>query len=154
MKKINWKALFLSILIPLGLGLLVGFLTLGSMDYMDLSKPPLSPPGWVFGVVWPILYILMGISCYLVYESDSWEKGKAFILYSVQLCINLLWSIFFFVCKWRFFSFIWILLLILFVIGMIYSFYKIRKSAGLLQIPYLLWTLFAAYLNIGIYLLN
>ena len=95
----------------------------------------------------------MGIS-YGRLKSKELTDEKTNIIYYVQLGINALWSIFFFVLKWRFFSFFWIILLDIAVILMIINFYKKDKIAGLLQIPYLLWSLFATYLNLGIYVLN
>lgn len=142
-----------SILIPVILGSLIGIITSNYMDYSMLQKPFLSPPGIVFPIVWTILYILMGVS-YAILESNNLLNKKINIIYYLQLFVNLLWSIFFFVLKWRLFSFFWILLLIVLVIIMIKEFYNKNKISGLLQIPYLLWISFAAYLNIAIYLLN
>lgn len=142
-----------SILIPVLLGTLIGFITSSYMDYSMLNKPELSPPGIVFPIVWTILYILMGIS-YAILEERKLIDNKINLIYYVQLFVNLLWSIFFFVLKWRLFSIFWILLLIVIVIIMIKEFYNKNKLSGLLQIPYLLWISFAAYLNIAIYLLN
>lgn len=154
MKKINFKALIISILIPLAVGSISGLISMPFMDYKELIQPPLSPPGWLFPIVWNILYILMGISFYLIYEEINYDKDNAYIVYFTQLLVNGLWSIFFFVLKWRLFSSIWLFLLIILVIIMIIRFYKINKVSSLLQLPYLLWTIFALYLNIGIYILN
>lgn len=142
-----------SILIPVILGSLIGIITSNYMDYSMLQKPLLSPPGIVFPIVWTILYILMGVS-YAILESNELLNKKINIIYYLQLFVNLLWSIFFFVLKWRLFSFFWILLLIVLVIIMIKEFFIKNKISGILQIPYLLWISFAAYLNIAIYLLN
>lgn len=142
-----------SILLPVIVGGIVGFIISGHIDYNSLEKPFLAPPSIVFPIVWTILYILMGIS-YGRLKSKGLTDEKTNIIYYVQLAINALWSIFFFVLKWRLFSFFWIILLDIAVILMIVNFYKKDKIAGLLQIPYLLWTLFATYLNLGIYLLN
>ncbi len=152
--KINFKSLIISILIPLIVGGISSLISMPFMDYGNLIQPPLAPPGWLFPIVWTILYILMGISFYLILESDSYDKDEAYIVYFLQLFVNGLWSIFFFVLKWRLFSSIWLVLLIVLIVIMIVRFYKINKTAGLLQIPYLLWCLFALYLNIGVYLLN
>lgn len=154
MKKINFKRLVISLLIPLAIGTISGLISMPFMDYGELIQPPLAPPGWLFPVVWTILYILMGISFYLILETESYDKDSSYVLYFLQLLVNGLWSIFFFVFKLRLFSSIWLLLLIALVILMIIHFYKINKVAGLLQIPYLLWCIFALYLNIGVYLLN
>lgn len=142
-----------SILIPVIIGGLVGLLISNSIDYESLIQPPLAPPSIVFPIVWSILYILMGVS-YGILESNSLVDSNINIIYYLQLFVNALWSIFFFVFKWRLFSFIWIILLAILVIIMIIKFYNKNKVAGLLQIPYLLWVLFASYLNLSIYLLN
>lgn len=142
-----------SILIPVIVGGIVGFLISGSMDYNSLQKPFLSPPSLVFPIVWTILYILMGISYGRLKEKTLIDNNILFIYY-LQLAVNALWPIFFFVFKWRLFAFFWILLLVALVILMTIKFYKKDKIAGLLQVPYGIWTIFATYLNLGIYLLN
>ncbi|NLC88008.1 MAG: tryptophan-rich sensory protein [Clostridiaceae bacterium] len=142
-----------SILIPIILGGIVGIIISQFMDYNTLIKPFLAPPSFVFPVVWTILYILMGIS-YGILESNSLTSLDINLIYYLQLAVNALWSIFFFVLKWRLFSFIWILLLAALVIIMIIKFYKKNTISGLLQIPYILWVLFASYLNLSFYLLN
>ena len=147
------KTYFISILVPILIGGLVGFITSSFMDYKILIKPPLSPPSIVFPIVWTILYILMGISYGMLKITGSINSKTKFIYY-FQLFVNAMWSIFFFVLKWRLFSFFWILLLGISVFLMIREFYKKNKLAGLLQLPYLVWILFATYLNLAIYLLN
>lgn len=142
-----------SILIPLVLGGIVGFLISGSMDFDTLTKPALAPPSIVFPIVWTILYILMGVS-YGILKSNNLTDDNINLIYYMQLGVNLLWPIAFFVLKWRLFAFIWILLLAVLVAIMIYKFYNKNKLSGLLQIPYLIWVLFASYLNLGFYLLN
>ena len=119
------------------------------MNYESLTLPSLAPPGITFPIVWTILYILMGISAYLISQKD-----KVPTIYYIQLFVNALWSIIFFVFKLRLLAFFWIVLLIFLVVIMIYKFYKIDKTAAYLQIPYLLWIAFASYLNLSIYLLN
>lgn len=151
----NSKALIISILISVGVGALSALLTRNSMDvYEKVIQPPLSPPSWIFPVVWTILFILMGISAYLIYRSDSIYRNSALRIYAIQLVVNFFWSIIFFNLEMYLFSFLWLLLLLLMIILMIMSFYKINKTAAYLQIPYLLWVTFAGYLNLGIYLLN
>ncbi|MBO6243059.1 MAG: tryptophan-rich sensory protein [Clostridia bacterium] len=147
------KIYFKSILIPVLVGAVVGLIISPSMDYNSLQKPFLAPPGIVFPIVWTILYILMGISYGILKVNKSTDQNIDSIYYA-QLTVNALWSIFFFTLKWRLFSFIWILLLAILVIIMIIRFYNKNKVAGLLQIPYLLWVLFASYLNISFYILN
>lgn len=155
--KINWKLLILCIAIPLAVGGLASLLTGGGMDVFEsMRKPALSPPAWLFPVVWTILYTLMGISSYLVLTSGAEEEAirKALTLYGYQLLINFLWPTFFFSFQWYLFSFLWLLLLIGFVAAMIRVFYGISKPAAFLNIPYLLWLLFAGYLNFAIWRLN
>jgi len=142
-----------SILIPVLVGAFVGIVTSSSINYNTLEQPPLSPPAILFPIVWTILYTLMGVS-YGILESNSLVDSKINFIYYLQLFVNALWSFFFFVFEWRLFSFFWILLLIALVVIMIVEFYKKNKVAGLLQIPYLIWLIFAAYLNFGVYLLN
>ena len=153
MKK--YKYLIISILISLGVGGLSALITGGDMDtYKYLSKPPLSPPSVLFPIVWTILFILMGISAYMVYVSKDRDKNSALAVYVIQLIVNFFWSIIFFSLKLRLFAFIWIILLLVLIIIMIVNFYRIYNKAGLLQIPYLIWTCFATYLTIAIYILN
>lgn len=145
----NLKKLFISIFIPLIVGGIVSLIMMPFMDYKSLELPSLAPPSFLFPVAWTILYILMGVSAYLVSKKDTVP-----MVYYVQLGVNALWSIIFFVFKLRLLAFIWIVLLIILVVKMIIEFYKIDKIAAYLQIPYLLWIVFASYLNLGIYLLN
>lgn len=146
----NKFKLFIDILIPVAIGGIVGFIINPYIDYNSLVQPPLSPPSIVFPIVWTILYVLMGISYYLLKNSSKKEK----IIYFIQLGVNALWSVFFFIGKFYLFSFIWIVLLDVLVIFMIGIFYHNNKASAYLQIPYLIWILFATYLNLGIYILN
>jgi len=152
--KINIRKLLINILIPVLLGSLVGLLTSSGNNYNDLIQPSFAPPAILFPIVWTILYTLMGISSYIISTSNDTEKKEALLIYWVQLVVNLLWSFIFFTLEWYFISFLWILLLIFLVIVMIRRFYEISKSSALIQIPYLLWLVFAAILNLSIYLLN
>ena len=149
----NFKRYIKSILIPVIVGGIVGLIINPFIDYSSLNKPSLAPPEILFSIIWPILYVLMGIS-YGILKSKKLVDSKISIVYYLQLGINALWSIFFFLLKWRLFSFIWILVLDVIVIYMIVLFYQKNKIAGILQVPYLLWILFASYLNIAIYALN
>ena len=142
-----------SIVAPLLIGGLVGVITSKYIDYTSLSQPSWAPPSFLFPIVWTIIYILMGIS-YGILKSNSLLDTKSINIYYLQLFVNALWSIFFFVFKWRLFAFVWILLLIILVYLMIKDFYSKNKVAGLLQLPYLLWIIFASFLNLAVYLLN
>ena len=136
-----------------GLGALLG----GSMDdFETVNKPSFSPPGFLFPIVWTILYILMGISSYLVCVNKTDKKfvDRACIIYVLQLIVNVLWTPIFFRFKLYFVAFLWILLLIALVVFMIIKFYKIKHLSGLLQVPYLLWLIFASILNFSIFMLN
>lgn len=152
----KYKPLFISLFLSLSVGLMAALITMGDIktQYALYRKPPFSPPGSIFGYVWTILYILMGISAYLIYQSSSKNKKQALTLYGIQLLFNFFWPILFFKLDFRLTAFFWLLALIFIILMMIKSFYKIRPLAAYLQIPYLLWCLFAAYLNFGIYLLN
>ena len=142
-----------SILIPVIVGLVVGLITSRFIDYNSLKQPPLAPPSVLFPIVWTILYILMGIS-YGILKSNNLTNQDIDFIYYLQLGVNALWSVFYFIFKWRLFAFIWIILLAVLVIIMIKKFYDANKISGLLQIPYLVWIVFASYLNIATYLLN
>lgn len=142
-----------SILLPVIGGAIVGIITSQSIDYNALKQPPLAPPSVLFPIVWTILYILMGVSYGILKSKEQTDKDVDLIYYG-QLIVNYLWSFIFFVFKWRFLAILWIILLAVLVVIMITRFYRKDKTAGLLQIPYLLWVLFATYLTIGVYVLN
>lgn len=151
MKNIHWKPLLISLLISLGTGAVSGILSGNMMGkYETLYKPPLSPPGWVFPVVWTILYILMGIAAYLIYESGSPDTEVALKLYIAQLAVNAGWSVIFFRFGLYLLAFTWLLLLWYLVLLTIQHFKKINPLAGKLLIPYLIWLTFAAYLSLAI----
>ena len=150
----NIKTYIKSIAIPLLIGIVVGLLTSGSMtDFNLLVKPQFAPPAILFPIVWTILYSLMGIS-YGILKTNDLVDEDVNSTYYWQLFVNALWSIIFFILKWRLFAFFWILLLIVLVVTMIIRFYNKNKLSGLLQLPYLLWLVFAAVLNLCIYTLN
>ena len=151
--KINFKKLILIILGTILVGGIFAMLTMGKSSYGDLNKP-FDVPSIVFPIVWVILYILMGISIYIISEDKYKDKTKSYTLYIVQLIMNSLWTLFFFGFNWYTFSAIWIVLLLIAVILMIISFFKIDRKAAYLQIPYVLWLLFALYLNVSIAILN
>lgn len=155
MKKINWKKLILITLVTIFVGSFFAFFNMDGMkEFANLDKPFLAPPGIVFMIAWFILYVLMSISVYMISESNNPNKKDAISIYILQLIINSLWTLFFFGLKVRLLAFFWIILLIIVVISMIISFSKINKTAAKLQIPYIIWLFFAAYLTISVYLLN
>lgn len=156
MKKIKWSKLITIVLVTELVGLIASLLS-GNIKkvYMTINKPALAPPSWVFGIVWSVLYLMIGVAAYIVYESEETEqRKKAIWLYWVQLFVNFVWPIVFF----RFLMFEAALLVIgvldILVVITTREFYKINKFAGKLMIPYLLWLMFATYLNLGIALLN
>lgn len=156
-KRINWKKLLLHIALPLAVGALSALFTKGDMTkYTGLNQPPLSPPGFLFPLVWTALYTLMGASTYLINQSfaSAPQKDAAYRAYGLQLFLNFIWPLVFFKAGAFLAAFLCLLLLIAAILKMLRLFYPISPTAAKLQIPYLLWCLFAAYLNLGVYLLN
>ncbi len=155
--KINLKTLLVCVAIPLLVGLVSGLLSRGGMEqFAVLNKPPLSPPGILFPIVWTILYTLMGVASYLVFasEKNNQDVKDALTVYAAQLIVNFFWSLIFFNLEWYLFAFFWLILLWVLIFYTIRLFYPVSKTAAYLMIPYLLWVTFAGYLNLGIYLLN
>ncbi len=155
--KVNKKLLIICLLIPLAVGGLAALLTGSGMDNFEtLNNPPLSPPGWLFPVVWTILYLLMGIASYLALESRGPEAiiRRGIRLYAVQLLFNFLWPIAFFNLEWYLFAFIWLVALWILILLTAIQFRRVSKAAANLLIPYLIWVVFAGYLNLGICILN
>jgi len=156
MKKKTKQIIFLFSFIALSLlaGYLSSQLTGVSMSetYLSLSdKPSFSPPAWIFGPVWFILYILMGISAYLIWNLRKKENiKKPLILFFVQLILNLLWPIIFFGLGQYYWAFVEIMILLIIIVMMILSFSKISKTSSYLLFPYLLWVGFASMLNLVI----
>lgn len=149
------KPYIIGVSVALGVGLLSSLLTMGNMDiYSQINTPPLSPPAVLFPIVWTILYILMGVSAALVYKSNDLEKTTALTIWAIQLAVNFFWSPIFFNMRAFFFSFIWLVILDVLVVVMIVLFHRISPLSAWLQLPYLLWILFATYLNFAIFLLN
>ncbi|MFY9382178.1 MAG: TspO/MBR family protein [Eubacteriales bacterium] len=155
-KKINWLQLIIVVIITEIVGVLGNILSGNASGvYASFDKPPLSPPGWLFGVIWPILYLLMAISVYIIYETTSSPDGeKVTNLYWLQLFVNFLWPVVFFRFGWYWVAVVVIILLDILVIITMKYFYDIKKTAAYLLIPYLVWILFATYLNIGVAALN
>jgi len=155
--KVNWKTLAIFVAIPLAVGGLAALLTAGSMEaYRELNKPAFSPPGWVFPVVWTVLFVLMGYASYRIYSADApqYAKREALFLYAAQLLANFFWSLLFFRWELRLTAFFWLFGLWLLIYGTIRLFYRVDNPAGDLLLPYLLWVTYASYLNLGAFLLN
>lgn len=152
------KPYFFSVLISLGVGAASAFITKDSMDiYEKTNQPPLSPPSSLFPIVWTILFIIMGISAALIYLHKDEEPSQvkdSLVVYAISLFFNFFWSIIFFNMQAYLFAFIWLLALWILIILTIISYKKICPLAAYLQIPYFLWVTFAAYLNLGTYILN
>ena len=152
------KPYIISVLLALAVGGLSAFFTKDSMDiYMDINRPPLSPPSWIFPVVWGVLFVLMGISAAIVYtrrEENPAAAKRGLRVYGISLVVNFLWSIIFFNYQAFLFAFIWLVLLWVLVLIYILQYRKISPLAAYLQIPYLAWITFAGYLTFMIYLLN
>lgn len=139
---------------PLAVGGLSAFITRNSFEqFSEINQPALSPPGWLFPVVWTVLYILMGIASYLVISSEK-NSRPALIFYGLQLLFNFIWSPIFFNLQNYLLAFIVLVILWILVVITTVMFYKISKPAGYLMIPYILWITFAGYLNLAIYLIN
>lgn len=157
MKK-QTRNFIVSVAISLGVGILSALLTRGNMNiYEEVCTPPLSPPSFLFPVVWTVLYVLMGISAAMVYNtrtSPLARRKEALTLCYVSLFFNFFWSIIFFNIRAFLFAFVWLLVLLALIILTIVKYYKINKTAAYLQIPYAVWVTFAGYLNFGIWLLN
>lgn len=160
--KINYIKLIILILIPLIVGGISGFLTKDAMFHFNMiNKPFLAPAGFIFPIAWSILYILMGISSYLILEYNSNGdvkldnvKSKCIALYVISLVFNFFWSIIFFGFSLYYLAFVWLIILWVIVLFLIILSFKINKAAAILLIPYILWMTFAAYLNLGIAILN
>ena len=153
--KINFKKLLMYLGITLGVGALAAFFTMNSMDiYSKINRPALAPPSILFPIAWTILYSLMAISAYIVSQSDCENKEAALTSFYVQLAVNFVWPLIFFNLQAFLVSLLWLILLVALVIIMIIQFYRCKPISAYLQIPYLLWLLFATYLNFSIYIMN
>ncbi len=137
-------------------GIVAGlFTSMGMETYNQAVKPALTPPDFVFPIVWTVLYVLMGIGAARIWLSPpTKERNHGLIIFGVQLFFNFFWSLIFFNLEAYGFAFFWLLILWALIIGMIYIFSKTDRLAALLQIPYLIWVTFAAYLNLTVWLLN
>ena len=154
--KTNFKKLLIQLAIPLATGGIATLLSGGMDTYKTVNQPPLSPPGWVFPIVWTILYLLMGYAAYRVITRDTPRENrkKAMLFYGIQLFLNFLWPILFFRFKAFWLAFFVLLALWVFIYLTMHLFSQIDETAESLLIPYLLWVTFAGYLNLGVALLN
>lgn len=157
MKQIRIGTLIFALLLPLLVGALSAALSSNGMAaYGEMQKPPLSPPAWLFPVAWTILYIMMGLSSYLIFVADIEfsHKFMLVVLYLIQLCLNFMWSILFF--RWDAYMTAFICLMVLWCVVILcaFRFYSTSRLATLLLIPYIIWLTFAAYLNLGAYILR
>ena len=155
--KIQYGPLVVSLAIPLAVGGFAAFLTRDGMKFFHtVPKPPLTPPAWLFPVVWTVLYLMMGAASYLVWASGVSEarRDRALTVYGLSLAANFLWPIVFFTMRFYFTAFLLLLLLWILVAAAALLFSCIDKRAGRLMVPYLVWLGFAAYLNLGVWLLN
>ena len=151
----KYKYIILNIAISLGIGGLSAFFTMNSMDiYQNINRPKRAPPGYIFPIVWTILYVLMGISSYLIHRSNHKNKETALIIYYFQLLINFSWPIFFFNYQNFLLALAILFILNILVIILIKVTYSINHLASYLLIPYLIWILFALYLNFWIFIHN
>ena len=150
------KPYAVSLAISFATGGLSALLTKDSMDmYNNIVRPTLAPPGWLFPVVWSILFLLMGISAARVYvKSNGRILGNGLGFYAVSLVFNFFWTIIFFNAMEFLFSFVWLIILWVLILFTIKNYMRICKVAAYLQVPYLLWVTFAGYLNLMIYILN
>lgn len=157
MEKSTWKTYAFWIALAEAIGAFSGWLTRKSVKIYNaaVKQPPLSPPSIVFPIVWGILFILMGIGAARIYLSPaSKARSRSLLLFLVQLAFNFFWSIIFFNLQAFGFAFLWLIALWILILLMILSFREVDQPAAWLQIPYLLWVSFAAYLNFGVWLLN
>ena len=152
------KPYAVSVALALGVGGASALLSKGGIGlFQNIEKPPLTPPGIVFPIVWTLLYTLMGISSAVVFECRAGQREKtvsALRIYALQLAVNFLWSLIFFNARAFLTSFIWLLLLWVLILIMLNRFAQLSSTAAWLQIPYFLWVSFAGYITLAIYILN
>ena len=157
MKKPTWKTYAFWIVFAEAVGGLSGWLTRKGVKIYNttVEQPPLSPPSIVFPIVWVILFALMGIGAARVYQAHASSiRTRSLLLFLVQLAFNFFWSIIFFNLQSFGFAFVWLIALWILILRMILSFRKVDRPAAYMQIPYLIWVTFAAYLNLGVWMLN
>ena len=150
--------LIISLIIPLSVGGIAGFFTSSAIKgwYAQIVKPVFNPPNWIFGPMWTLLYILMGIACYLIWitDADAKTKNNALKIYAIQLFFNFLWSFLFFYFHNPGLALVDIILMVISISFTIIYFNKISKLGAWLLVPYLLWVMFATALNFEIWRLN
>lgn len=157
MKSTSLLKLLISIILPLSVGAIAGMVTAQSIPewYAGLNRPSFNPPNWIFAPVWTTLYVLMGISLFLIWRQDvSKERNIAILVFLLQLLLNFAWSFLFFYFKMMGLALIEIILLWMNIVVMLVVFYNIKPMASYINIPYLLWVTFATVLNAGYYFLN
>lgn len=157
MKRIRLGVLIGALAIPLLVGMISAALSSkGMAAYGSMDKPLLSPPAWVFSIVWTILYLMMGFASYLVITAEANKRSRimALFLYIIQLAMNFWWSIIFFNEGLYLIAFIWLLVMWGIVVFCAFKFYMINRLAGCLMMPYIIWLTFAAYLNLGVCILQ
>ena len=156
-KQFQWKTFWYSFALKFLFAIGGGIVTYAGMpQYEAAVHPALTPPSWLFPVVWTILFVLMGIASYLIYRqgTEDPQVRQALVIYGIQLLFNFFWPIFFFRFGWYLFSFFWLVILWVLILVMISKFRKIDETAAKLLVPYLLWVTFAAYLNFGVFLMH
>jgi tryptophan-rich sensory protein len=157
MTRSQFLKLFLSVVLPVGIGGIAGLFTAEAVPgwYSTLNQPSFNPPNWIFGPVWTTLYLLMGISLFLVWkENYSHERNIAIVVFLIQLTLNFAWSLIFFHFKMIGLALVEIILLWISILSMLFIFYRIKPVAAYINIPYLLWVAFATMLNASYYILN
>lgn len=154
--KIKWTDLIIWVVATELVGALSALISGGNFSefYSSLEQPPFAPPGWLFPVMWSILYALMGVSAYLIWESGNTRRKGAIILYGAQLFANFLWTPVFFGLKSLKGATVVVVIMLILITVMIISFLRINKTAAYLNLPYLFWTAFATYLTIGVTVLQ
>ena len=148
----------ISIALPLVIGGFSAFLTKDNMNiYSEINTPPLSPPSFLFPVVWTVLYVLMGVSSAFIWLNRSDNKDtadKGLLIYAASLFFNFVWSLIFFNFRAYLFALVWLIVMLVLIILTVVNYKKVVPLAAYLQIPYILWTAFAGYLNFGVWVLN
>ncbi|MBN2250633.1 MAG: tryptophan-rich sensory protein [Candidatus Altiarchaeota archaeon] len=155
---VDYPKLSIAILACLAAGFIGSIFTAEAIPtwYASINKPELSPPNWVFAPVWSTLYVLMGVSAYLVWKKGLGSRGvkTALLAFVIQLALNAAWSFIFFGMRNPFLAFVEIIALWVSIAATILLFYRISRPASYLLVPYIVWVSFAAYLNYAIWQLN